>query len=853
MKGLEPRVERQLRRAQGRWRWLTFWRRLSLLLLGACALVLVAGLAVQLGWLRSAGAVAAAGGLILALLGIGLTVITATSATARRPRQALAAAVERAWSPFSDRLNTLVALEAARRDPDVAPYFVRIERQARQVVPTSGVPSPFPARSTVRLALGALVVGSLTVAYLTWFRPWKRLVERPAVAEAVPEAPVETAGLPSPPAESAAEVRPPWGEVRITEPGRDLKVTKVDVVPLTVEAAAEQALDKAWWTTTESGGRKNEHPLPPPAEPHYAVYKPILYVDELRLKDWDVVSYYAAAKTAAGRSHASDIYFLEVRPFREDLLKLPGGESGKGYQCLNKLTGLVERQRQILRETHRHEQQPAADPTLRRQDRRKLEEAEADLATATRHLYAEIASEMENAPIAEVLTHLARAEDWIEQARAALAADAPEVVPKEQKALEELAATRKAFHKAVSDNPDAFGDGGDDDADQTPVAELPDKLKEILELRDEEKAARELVSKALDEQRRIAQQAASGGPPSWDGLAERQDAFRKPLEQLEAGRSRAFRGAEREAAAATRDLKAAAEALRRKDEDAVAAQGDAVESLARLQEALGRERESRELTDAYRFKEAVEREARRMQKMSEQPGGSSDADAQRSAESARAALQGMKDVVEEKPGRDAFGPELRQSLSGQAGRDLGEKLDALARSRGERERGAAAGAAKQGLDKVVRAFDRSQPQAAKDLEADRLTPDEREALERALEQIEGLVARGEAGKPASPEDEARQRRELLLNLERALKERGGEARTNALLLEARKVLEKHLTAVEKAKLKELAADIERLRVETADGGAPETEPAGLRLVDPTRLPAAYRERIQKYFRKLSEQ
>src|SRR5262245_3714648 len=95
-------------------------------------------------------------------------------------------------------------------------------------------------------------------------------------AEAEPHAaPAEAEVMLSTTAASAAEVRAPWGEVRITEPGRDLKVTKVDVVPLQVEAAAEQSLDKAWWTTAESGRPKQEHPLPPPTEPHYAVYKPV--------------------------------------------------------------------------------------------------------------------------------------------------------------------------------------------------------------------------------------------------------------------------------------------------------------------------------------------------------------------------------------------------------------------------------------------------------------------------------------------------------------------------------------------------------------------------------------------------
>jgi len=49
-----------------------------------------------------------------------------------------------------------------------------------------------------------------------------------------------------------------WGEVRITEPGADLKVTKLDVVPLQIEAAANQSLKK--WPASAINGA-DETPL----------------------------------------------------------------------------------------------------------------------------------------------------------------------------------------------------------------------------------------------------------------------------------------------------------------------------------------------------------------------------------------------------------------------------------------------------------------------------------------------------------------------------------------------------------------------------------------------------------------
>ena len=80
-----------------------------------------------------------------------------------------------------------------------------------------------------------------------------------------------------------------WGEVRITDPGSDLKVTKVDVVPLQIEAAANQALTKVGWFSTVNGASESAHELAAPTEPRYAVYQPTVYLDELHLSDWDVM------------------------------------------------------------------------------------------------------------------------------------------------------------------------------------------------------------------------------------------------------------------------------------------------------------------------------------------------------------------------------------------------------------------------------------------------------------------------------------------------------------------------------------------------------------------------------------
>jgi hypothetical protein len=847
---LHPDLEYELRRALGRWRWQRFWRDASLLGITLAALLSTLALMVHRGYLKSPPAAIL---IVLGLLGAGalaFLVVTVFAFAGRRPRAWLASSLEGAYHPLLDRLNTLVHLEPARHETGVSPYFRRIEEQAVDAVPIGGLPLPFHWRNTLLMMLAALVALAGTFDLYRRLEPWERLSwneEEPASSTELPD----PEGPPlAPPDAGAAEVKAAWGEVRITEPGRDLKVTKVDVVPLQVEAATDQPLKEASWSTATNGAAPRAHALPAPPEPNYAVYRPMLYVDELRLQDWDVVSYFASAHTTQGASYASEIYFLEVRPFREDIAKMPGGEGGAAYQGLNELTGLIDRQRHILRETHRYQQAAGQRPEQRRQDRAKLALAEADLGEAVRHLYAKLAAEMENQPIGDVLTHLAAAEGWIDEAHAALRADAPTAMAKEQGALTELVATRKSFQKFISENPGAFG-GAQGEPEDTPTAKLPEELKQILELRDQEKAAQELVKKTLDAQRKLAEKAAAEEGEPGD-LAEEQKKLAGPLRDLKASQPKAFKGAEKEAEAAVSALDKAAKVMEQPEagEDPGEAQREAVSALEKLDGALGRKRLAKELGHAYKLKEALDREAEELKRMQAEPAQSSAEQAARAARDAKQAARGLKKIVEEKPGQDAFGPELGQALSGQPLRDLESRLDALEKAPGEGERGKAAGEAGDALERVSQAFEQSQPPVMKELKADRLKAGAEEALETALAQLDGLTARE---KPASPEDEAKRRREILLNMRRGLEGQGDPQVTARLLLRLEEALAKALTPEEKVRLKKLREEIEDFRVEAKDRSGREADKAQTTRVDPSRLPASYRDRIQRYFRKLSEE
>ena len=362
-----------------------------------------------------------AGAGVLLFLAVGFVLVCATLAR-RRHAAFLAAAIEGARPALQDRLNTLVFLD--RPDNARARRFFA-PAVAGQTAPALGGRAAGPLYPRTR-AWAHFGVGLACLAGAYWFadhyHPLRNLVSGSAVPAKVqpPEAPFELD------AKNTAEVagKEAWGEVRIVEPGRDQKLTKLDVVPLRIEMAARDPLATHEWITSVNGRPEQVHPLDPAPEPCFAAYSVLLYLDELKVSDWDVVSYYARAGTAKGNAYGSPIYFIEIRPFRDDLLKgMPGGAQGKAYQMFDDLTQLTTEQSRLLRETHRHEQMTYERPELQAEDRRKLAAAESDLAVATDHVYGKIASEMENTDIGPVLSHLNTAEGHMNRSAAALRSD----------------------------------------------------------------------------------------------------------------------------------------------------------------------------------------------------------------------------------------------------------------------------------------------------------------------------------------------------------------------------------------------------------------------------------------------
>jgi len=846
-------IETNLKRTAARWRWLRFLRQSSSLGAVVCLLFLALAAGLLIGWKPEPLFVTSLEVLFVigAVLAWFVLIVLVVSKDVQRPW--LAGLLELGQPKLLDRLNTLVHLEkGARRSTSIRAFYVRIAKQAQSVLAEKQPAVALsPARPLVHFAVFAAILIATIYVYQR-FTPYQRLLgsrQTQVAAHNEPKPPSDELALPT---NNLVEQKQPWGEVRITEPAHDLQVTKVDVVPLQIEAAANEPLQHVGWNTALNGAGEERHELPSPTDPRYAVYQPNVYLDELRLSDWDVLTYYAKANTERSNTFASEVYFMEVRPFREDILKMPGGEGGQAYQCLSELTALINQQQHIIRQTHQHAQKPPEPAKLRVQDRDKLADAEADLSQSANHLYAKMASEMENKPIGDALDQLAKAEKDSNQASDSLRADTmAEAQTGERSALADLVAARKIFQKVVSDNPEAFADAKKEEEPPPPTAEKEDKLKEIAEFRNEAKAAQDFVQKTAQKQQQLARQAGSTPKVNLPQLADQEQQLQRALEQFENQHPKAFREVKPETEQAEQAMAKAAEDLLRKSSTAKTNAQEAASDLQKLSEAMKNKAQDRQLADAYKLKRMLDKQIEKFGQC--QNSGDSVGD-KKTVSQTRETLKQLKKAAEEQPTREAFGPKLRESLSDPNMTSLNWPLGELERSQDKETKEKAAGQAKEGLAKVSKAFTESEPQALQQAQkSDSLKPPEQESLERGLAQLQSLLKQMQEKRPLSAQDQAKQGQEALYNLQTGLRETyGSNERGNQIMLHLEQELKKGESPLDVENLKKLMEELQHFSLEISALEARKEDKPEVTNIDSARLPPAYRGRIEKYFQKLSE-
>jgi len=468
-----------------------------------------------------------------------------------------------------------------------------------------------------------------------------------------------------------------------------------------------------------------------------------------------------------------------------------------------------------------------------------------------------MAARMENKPIGEALDNLAKAEKSLDRASSLLADNVMnEAQNRERRALAELIAARKMFQKAVTDNPDAFADGSENQ-EVGPTAETLNKkkLNEMAEFRNEAKAAQEFVQQTLQQQRTLEQAARAASRTGYPKLGEQERQLQKSLSDFEQLHPRPFKGTETEAQQAQDAMSKAADSLQRRGNDARTATQQATQQLEKLSQAMKDQSASRQLADAYKLKQMLDKEIRTFgQCANPGAGGQVPADeVDRTASEARETLNQLKKVAEQEPTRDAFGPPLRNALSGPSKVDLDSKLARVQLAPDEATRRDRAGDARDALANVSKAFEESEPKAMQMAQKqDSLKPGDQDSFNMGMSELESLLKQLEEKRLLSRLDQRKQGQEALGNLQAGVRSRYGDNESGRQILAKLDQMLKDEEPIEIEDLRELIRELQHFSVETTDQMERRQDKPEVTNIDPTRLPPAYRGRIQKYFEKLSE-
>jgi hypothetical protein len=136
-------------------------------------------------------------------------------------------------------------------------------------------------------------------------------------------------------------------QVTIVQPGRDLRPTMLEEVPITVSVFEDYGLQALTLVTAQNNGAEVRHDLLPAitrrrgARAAAAEYRSekLIYLEDLGVKPGDFISYYVEAEDAQQKV-ATDLYFLEVRPFEEEFYRAlsqgGGGENAAGLSLSQK-------------------------------------------------------------------------------------------------------------------------------------------------------------------------------------------------------------------------------------------------------------------------------------------------------------------------------------------------------------------------------------------------------------------------------------------------------------------------------------------------------------------------------------
>ena len=359
----------------------------------------------------------------------------------------------------------------------------------------------------------------------------------------------------------------------------------------------------------------------------------------------------------------------------------------------------------------------------------------------------------------------------------------------------------------------------------------------------------------MQQQRTLEQETRTTPPTDYARLGEQERQLQKSLTEFEQQHPRPFKGTQAEAQQTQEAMNTATDSLQRKRTEARTATQQATQQLEKLTEAMKSESAGRQLADAYKLKQMLDKQIQTFGECANPGagGGVSSAEADRTASEARETLNQLKKVAEQEPTRDAFGPPLRNALSGTNKVELDSKLARLQLAQDEPAKRERASDARDALGKVSKAFDESEPKAMQMAQKqDSLKPGDQDSFNMGMSELESLLKQLEDKRQLSREKQGKQGQEALGNLRAGVRSKYGDNESgNQLLAKLDQVL-KAEEPIDVEDLRKLINELRHFSVETADQMERNQVKPEVTNIDPTRLPPAYRGRIQKYFEKLSE-
>ncbi|MDT8342377.1 MAG: DUF4175 family protein, partial [Longimicrobiales bacterium] len=410
-----------------------------------------------------------------------------------------------------------------------------------------------------------------------------------------------------------------------TRPGRDVPASPIEEVYLEAEALDDYGIGELLLVYSVNGAAEDTVSLH--ADRSGAGGRPLatvtaghtLYLEDFEVEPGDLVSYYALARDVRqgpGAEVVSDIYFVNVQPFRRDFRQaeqqggqMPGGQQGQPEEALSEL------QKQVVAATFN---------LLRDRERYTADEfGEGVTAVAlaqgrVREQVATLAERMNNRGLAaaeerfrEIAEMLPEAVAAMEEAEARLRDAEPRAaLAPEQQALRVIQKAEESYERFVGQQQPGQGGGGQGGADADDLADLfeleLDQLQNQYETvqRGERQQANEEVDELLERLRELARRqqqeaerqraraaqqqgsASAGGGASAQSQRELADEAEEASRQLQ---RLARETGDRELAATARQLQEAADAMRRAAADAGnAGTAEAQRALERLEDAQRR-------------------------------------------------------------------------------------------------------------------------------------------------------------------------------------------------------------------------------------------------------------------------